>query len=100
METKNEDSERILDSCEAMEIKIMKSWFWERGNKGVTYESGKGRSMIDFILARKWEEITAVHIEVFVGMQNKLLSASSWWKSRRNMVKGRRYTDQNFGCGI
>lgn len=72
--SKNEEGERILDFCEATEMRIVNTWFQKEETKMVTYESGEYKSTIDYILARKGDWMTAIDIEaVYVGMQHKLL---------------------------
>ena len=71
---KNEEGERILEFCEALEMKIGNTWFRQEENKLITFESGGIKSMIDYLLVRKGEGIRLVGSEaLYVGMQHKMV---------------------------
>ena len=71
---RNEEGERILEFCEAMELKVLNTWDRKEERKRITFESGEVRSMIDYILVRREGEIQTEGTEaLYVGMQHRLV---------------------------
>jgi hypothetical protein len=67
---RNEEGERILEFCEAMEMKVLSTWERNDERKRITFELGEVTSMIDYILVRRGGEIWAWETEtLYVGMQ-------------------------------
>ena len=55
--TRNEEGERILEFSEATGMVVGNTLFKKRESQLVTYESGKQRSAIDFLLIRKEDRV-------------------------------------------
>ena len=80
---RNEEGERILEFCDALEMNIGNTWFSQEENKRITFESGGIKSMIDYLLMRKSEGIQLVGLEaLYVGMQHKMVLGDFIMESR------------------
>ena len=79
---RNKEGERILEFCNAVELKVLNTWMDNEEDKRVTYESGGVKSMIDYLLGRG-EAKTELHglDVVYVGMQHRLVVGDFRWKS-------------------
>ena len=54
--TVNEEGERLLETCEALELYITNTGFKKKYEQRVTYRSGGHDTQIDFLLVRKETE--------------------------------------------
>jgi hypothetical protein len=88
---RNEEGERILEFCEAMEMKVVNTWDRKEERKRVTFESGEIRSMIDYILVRRGGGIRTGGTEtLYVGMQHRLVMGEVQIEGTEGDAKKRR----------
>jgi hypothetical protein len=89
--SRNEEGERILELCEAMEMKIVNTWFQAHEEKLITYMSGESRSMLDYILVRVGNGMSATEAQaVYVGMQHKLVVSELRFEGQEDGGKNRK----------
>ena len=52
---RNEEGERLLESCESLDLAVTNTFFTKRREHLITYRSGEHRTQIDYILVRRDE---------------------------------------------
>ena len=93
---RNAEGERILEFCQTFGMIVANTWFTRKESRLITYKSGEGQSMIDFIIVKggnrkqiknvktiAGEEIARQHKIVVCDMEMKpVKKQKAQWKSR------------------
>ena len=64
---RNLEGEMMLEFAEAMDLAVLNTWFQKDLDKRVTYESGRSKSQIDYVLVRRSELSTVTDVKVIAG---------------------------------
>jgi len=65
--TRNEEGERLLDSCESLDLCIANTYYTKKEEHLITYSSGRQRSQIDYFLLRKRHQARITDCRVIPG---------------------------------
>ena len=93
---RNAEGERILEFCQTFGMIVANTWFTRKESRLITYKSGEGQSMIDFIIVKggnrkqiknvktiAGEEIARQHKIVVCDMEMKpVKKQKAQWESR------------------
>jgi hypothetical protein len=61
---RNVEGEMILEFADALNLAVLNTWFRKKESRLFTYENGKCRTVVDYILSRKSERKTVKEVRV------------------------------------
>ena len=65
--SRNVEGDMLLEFADAMDMAVANTWFEKEDGKLVTYESGGHKTVVDYILVRKFERNMVWNITVLQG---------------------------------
>jgi hypothetical protein len=82
---RNADGQRILEFCDTLGLTIGNTWFTRKENRLITYSSGDGKSIIDYIIVRSEDRTRIKNVKVIAGeevvKQHKLVVCDLTFKA-------------------
>ena len=96
---RNQDGERLLESCESLDLVLTNTFFIKKSEHLVTYKSGEHRSQIDYIIVRRRDQARVKDCKTIPGeavvTQHRLVcmdfksgkecSKKKHWRNNKNM---------------
>jgi hypothetical protein len=80
---RNLEGEMLLEFADLHSLMVANTWFTKDDSKKITYESGENRSVIDYVLVRKYQRNMVIDVSVINGEacipQHKLLLCKIEW---------------------
>ena len=61
---RNTEGEMLLEFADAMKLVVLNTWFTKNEAKKVTYESGGNKTVVDYMLVRRYDLAKVADINV------------------------------------